>query len=151
MPDIHVTVATVVHCQDHFLLVREYNADHQICYNQPAGHLESGETLTEGARRELLEETGLTLPITGWLGLYPYQPTHESDSFIRITFIAQAPGLLDTRPQDPDIIDCLWATSEQILTLSPQFRSPLVLRCIQDYHRGKHLDLQTIHPLITGQ
>lgn len=147
MADIYTTVATVVHCAGHFLLVREYDEQGILCYNQPAGHVVSGENLKQAAQRELLEETGLSLPLTAWLGVYTYQPPQQQDMFLRIAFIAQAPGLLTTQAQDPDrdVIDSAWFTLSEIQTFREHLRSPLVLDCIEDFVNGRQLDLSFIH------
>ncbi len=144
MSHIYMTVAVIVHCQNHFLFVREYNSENILCYNQPSGHLEAGETPLAGAQRELWEETGLELPIDGWLGIYSYHLPQTQDTILRIAFVAQAPALLATHAtNDPDqeIIDSLWMTPTQLLNIQDQLRSPMVLACVTDYLGGKFLDL----------
>jgi 8-oxo-dGTP pyrophosphatase MutT (NUDIX family) len=71
----HVTVATVVEKDGKFLFVEEHTAGvtHTV-FNQPAGHVESGETLIEAAIRETMEETGHEVSIDALLGIYTYTP-----------------------------------------------------------------------------
>lgn len=63
----HVTVATVIEDNGRFLLVEEQQRG-RLVLNQPAGHLEPGESLIEAALRETLEETGWTVEIQGLVG-----------------------------------------------------------------------------------
>jgi phosphatase NudJ len=140
----HVTVAAIVKKKNEFLLVKERDKfTQQICYNQPAGHLELNETLAQAASRELLEETGLTLLPLGLLGiynLYAYNGTH----YLRFCFIFEMCDTLKIpKPIDPDIISADWYTLEQIKTLP--LRSPLVLKCIEDSLHKQPLNLDTIY------
>ena len=67
----HVTVATVIERGGNYLLVEERDKTTGVMVlNQPAGHLEAGETLAEAAIRETLEETGWTIELVGMLGLF---------------------------------------------------------------------------------
>ena len=58
-----------------YLFVEEHSEGfvHTV-FNQPAGHVECGETLTEAAIRETLEETGHHIDIDALLGIYTYTP-----------------------------------------------------------------------------
>ena len=51
-----VTVAALIENEGRFLLVQELISGRSV-YNQPAGHLEDGETLIEAVIRETREET----------------------------------------------------------------------------------------------
>ena len=66
----HVTVATVVFHEERYVLVEELENGRHV-FNQPAGHLEAGETLSEAAARETLEETGWEVQIEAVLGAGP--------------------------------------------------------------------------------
>ena len=50
-----VTVAAIIERDGQFLLVEEETSD-GIRFNQPAGHLDPGESLIEAVSRETLEE-----------------------------------------------------------------------------------------------
>lgn len=145
----HVTVAVVVEQAGKFLLVEEESVvfDHAV-YNQPAGHVEQGETLIAAAQREALEETGWDVEPTALLGIYTYTPPSDKDTtYYRFCFIATA---LQWHEQalDEGIIRAVWLTPEELIA-SGRARSPLVLQCIQDYLRGQSLPLSSIyeHPV----
>lgn len=149
----HVTVATVVQKDERFLLVEEYTDGvvHPV-FNQPAGHVEAGETLIQAALRETLEETAWQVEITDFLGIYTYTPPMFSDrSYFRFCFLAKP--LYDTqRALDTDIIAAKWLTLDE-LQHSARARSPLVIRAIHDALSGQKFPLSMIyeHPFSSPQ
>lgn len=141
----HVTVASIVEKDNRFLIVEEYGKEvNRQVFNQPAGHVEQGETLIEACVRETLEETAWRVEVTDLLGIYVYTPVGTTDrTYYRFCFIAQA--IEDTgRALDPDITATHWLTLQE-LEQSGQARSPLVLQCIRDYQAGKRLPLDVIN------
>lgn len=137
----NATVAVVVPRADTFLIVEE-ESDGAIVFNQPAGHIEKGESILDAARREALEETGYRLALTGLLGIYIYHSPHNDTTYHRYTFVAEALEKV-TDSLDEGIIGALWLTEEQ-LRQSDKLRSPVVVRCIEDYRNHKLLPLETI-------
>ena len=144
----HVTVATVVQHEDRFLLVEEHSEgfSHTV-FNQPAGHVEAGETLIQAAMRETLEETAWRVEITDLLGIYSYTPPMFPDrTYYRFCFLANA--LEDTQQAlDDGIVQAHWMRLDE-LQLSARARSPLVIRAIEDALAGKKypVDLIYEHP-----
>lgn len=145
----HVTVATVVQQDDRFLLVEERSEGFShLVYNQPAGHVESGETLVQAAIRETLEETAWQVEIEHLLGIYTYTPPMFPDrSYFRFAFLAK-PIALTEQSLDQDIVRATWLNLEE-LQLSARARSPLVIKAIQDALAGHKYPLSLIyeHPL----
>jgi 8-oxo-dGTP pyrophosphatase MutT (NUDIX family) len=130
-----VTVATVVERDGRFLLVEEEtHAGHRI--NQPAGHLESGESLPAAAAREALEETGWIVTPTALIGVYRWETSDTGATFVRFTFAGEAREHDRTRPLDAGIVRALWMTYDEVVARRAEHRSPLVLRCIDDYRAG---------------
>ncbi|TGV20700.1 NUDIX hydrolase [Pseudoalteromonas sp. MEBiC 03607] len=139
----NVTVAAIVTCEDKFLLVKERDKHTgEICYNQPAGHLEANETLAEAACRELIEETGISLNASHLVGIYNL---HAANGFhyMRFSFAFTCPELYLPSPQDNDILSADWFSIEQIRNLP--LRSPLVLKCIEDHLAGQAYPLSLIY------
>src|SRR5690554_2503194 len=134
------TVAVVVEQQDNlkdplrsrFLMVEEHS-DGKIVFNQPAGHLDAGESLADAARREALEETGWDVELTAFLGLYHYLAPEGQDSYIRSCFIARAVRQRPDYTLDPDVIEARWMTLAELQQRPAQIRSPLVMPVIEDY------------------
>lgn len=142
----NVTVAAVIRFEDRFLLVEEMDRRRHV-FNQPAGHVEVGESIFDAACREIKEETGLTLIPDGWLGTYMYSSPYRKLTYLRFCFyceLTQAPG--EHYPQDPDndILACHWKTIQEIKALGHQLRSPLVMECFNDYLAGVRLPLSTL-------
>ena len=135
----NTTVACIVHFDNQFLMVEE-RINGQIQYNQPAGHLEVNESLIMACQREVWEETGLTILPDALVGIYQFSATPEL-AFVRYTFCVDLDKKVIPSPQDHAILNAIWLTFDEILTLKNQLRSPLVLQSIQDYQTQAHYPL----------
>lgn len=141
----HVTVAVVIERDVRFLVVEENAEQGRVVYNQPAGHVEKGETLAQAAVREALEETGWEVRLTGFLGLYVYTPAFRRElTYYRACFRAEAVTHHPERPLDEGILRAVWLTREE-LAASGRLRSPLVLKCVDDALAGRHYPLDLVH------
>ena len=78
-----VTVAAVVESNGKFLLVEEHTTE-GIRLNQPAGHLEAGESLSAAVSRETLEETAHEFVPKQLTGIYRWSKP-DSDRAIPVT------------------------------------------------------------------
>lgn len=140
-----VTLAMIIRAGDRFLMVEEWQQG-KIRFNQPAGHLEPGETLLAGAQRELLEETGLAIPLEQGVAIYQFEAPDNGTHFVRFTFCAEVTEPLATNPQDPDgdIIRCHWLTLSDIEALGSQLCSPMILASFKDYLAGQRFALDSL-------
>lgn len=139
-----ITVATVVEQAGRFLMVQEMAAGRTVL-NQPAGHVEAGESLVQAAFRETLEETAWQIEVTALLGTYIFQPYRGAGVYYRFCFVARALGHDPKQKLDRDILDAIWLSPEELDARTAEHRSPLVARCVQDYQRGQRLPLDTIY------
>ena len=139
-----ITVATIVERDGRFLLVRERDGE-RLVLNQPAGHVEAGETLAQAAWRETLEETAWQVDVSAFLGVYIYQPLINGPVFHRYCFVAEPRGHDPHQRLDDDIVEAVWLTQDELAAADGQHRSPLVARCIQDYLAGRRLPLDVIY------
>jgi len=138
-----VTVATIVERDGRFLVVEEETrAGRRL--NQPAGHLESGERIVEAAVRETLEETGWHVEPLHLVGIYTWAPPDAGATFVRFAFAARATRHEPGRPLDHGIVRALWLTCDEIAARRDDHRSPLVLRCVDDYRAGRRLPADAI-------
>jgi 8-oxo-dGTP pyrophosphatase MutT (NUDIX family) len=136
----HITVAAIVQRNDHFLMVEEFDNGRRVI-NQPAGHLEPGESLFDAVLRETLEETGWIVALQHFVGVYQYYSPHNEVTYHRLAFTA-GPVEQSSISIDPDIAAVHWLTLEEIK--QREARSPLVLKCIDDAMNNPGLPLETI-------
>ncbi|MFO1311350.1 MAG: NUDIX hydrolase [Burkholderiales bacterium] len=138
-----VTVATIVERDGRFLLVEEETrAGRKL--NQPAGHLESGESLPAAAVRETLEETAWSVIPTALVGVYRWEAADNGATFVRFTYCADARAHDPHRPLDAGIVQAVWLTYEEIVARRRDHRSPLVQLCIDDYRAGARWPLEFV-------
>ena len=135
-----LTVATIVERDGRFLLVEEYADGEELVYNQPAGHLDEHETLAAAAIRETLEETAWEVRVDAIVGLY-YWTHPKGHTFVRTCFVGTALHHHPEQPLDHGIQRALWLNRDEIVALGPKLRSPMVMRCIDDYLAGKRYPL----------
>lgn len=145
-----VTVAAVVEREGRFLLVEE-RVGSRLVFNQPAGHLEPGESLLEAVVRETLEETGWHFTPASIVGLYlwerplvPGQGDGRPRSILRVAFHGELERHEAGRPLDQGIERTVWLTRQQIDSQELRLRSPLVQRCIADYDAGRRFPLDVL-------
>jgi len=140
----NVTVAAVVERDGRFLLVEEDTRGGRL-FNQPAGHLEPGESLTEAVARETLEETAHTFKPTALLGVYQYHHRGDDVTYIRFAFTGEILSHDAGRALDQGIVRAAWLTPEEIRLGASRHRSPLVLRCVDDFLAGRRFPLDVVH------
>jgi 8-oxo-dGTP pyrophosphatase MutT (NUDIX family) len=138
LPD--VTVAALAERQGRFLVVEERIA-RRLVFNQPAGHVERGETLLQAVARETREETAWRFTSEAFLGAYLWKHPGSGRASLRFAFIGSVTDHDALQPLDHGILRTHWLTRGQLLEYQPRLRSPLVLRCIDDYLAGQRRPL----------
>ena len=141
-----VTVAVIAEQRGRFLMVEEH-ADGRIRFNQPAGHLEDGESLLAAVRREVLEETAWQFEPQALVGIYRWRHPQNGKTFLRFTFAGTLLVHESGRSLDPDIEQVVWLSSAEIRARTGSLRSPLVLRSIDDYLAGRSWPLDILADL----
>lgn len=141
-----VTVAALVEQQGRFLLVEEETPT-GLMLNNPAGHLEQGESPLEAVVREALEETARDFCPEFFLGAYlaRVQRPDQDVTYLRLAFGGTVGEQIAGRALDPGIVRTLWLTADEIRASAERHRSPLVLQCIEDHLAGRRLPLDAIH------
>jgi len=145
----HLTVATIVQKDHKFLMVDEM-AEGSRVINQPAGHVELNETVERAAVRETLEETGWHVELTGIVGAYLYKAKSNGVSYFRVCFVASAQQHAPESPLDQGIVRPVWMTLEELQD-AKNLRSPLVLKCVQDFLAREHMDLSYLHSILSTE
>jgi ADP-ribose pyrophosphatase YjhB (NUDIX family) len=138
-----VTVAAVIERDGRFLLVEE-EADGRRVFNQPAGHWERGETLVEACAREALEETAHHFAPAQLTGIYRWHHALSNTSFLRFAFCGAVGAAEASRKLDREIVRAVWLSAEEVRELRPRHRSPLVMRCIDDFLAGRRFPLDIL-------
>jgi 8-oxo-dGTP pyrophosphatase MutT (NUDIX family) len=139
----NVTVAALMERDGRFLLVEE-ETDAGIRFNQPAGHLDEGESLVAACAREALEETAHEFEPTSLVGVYQWPRPQGDITYLRFAFAGKV-GPADTaRKLDTGILRAVWMTVAEIEACAERHRSPLVLQCVRDYLAGRRFPLEVI-------
>lgn len=140
-PDL--TVAAIVQRDDRFLIVEE-RIRSRLVFNQPAGHVEEGESLLDAVVRETLEETAWRFQPRHLLGLYQWRNAESGRSFLRVAIAGDVSTHEPQRALDRGIVATHWLSREQLLAQPSRLRSPLVLACIEDHLAGRRHDLSAL-------
>ncbi len=143
-----VTVAAIAERDGRFLFVEE-RASGRVVLNQPAGHLEDGETFLDAVVRETLEETAWSFRPQAIVGVYVWRPLHLGRTFLRVAFCGDLESHDPARNLDRGILRTRWLGRDQLLAPGARLRSPLVLQCVDDYLAGTRHPLSLISHLIT--
>lgn len=130
-----LTVAAIIERQGRFLFVEERDGG-PVVVNQPAGHVEPGESLRDAVVREVLEETGLPFTPESLVGIYQLRAENGKD-YCRVCFAGRVADGLEPAPRDGEILGCVWLTREELLVRTQ--RSALVLACLDDWLKGQRL------------
>jgi len=145
---IDVTVAAIIERDAHFLLVEERVAG-RLVLNQPAGHLEPGESLLAAVVRETFEETGHRFEPRELVGVYLWHSDEAATSFLRVTFCGTAQPPATEPTLDDGIVGVHWLSHDAIAHRRRDLRSPMVLRCLDDYVAGARYPLNCLKHLTT--
>jgi 8-oxo-dGTP pyrophosphatase MutT (NUDIX family) len=144
-----VTVAAVIERDGRFLLVEE-RIRGKLVLNQPAGHLEDGESLPQAVQRETLEETAWRFVPDSLIGVYLWRST-RGHTTLRFAFTGKVSDFDPARILDPPVIATHWLTLEEIRARSAQLRTVLVTHCIEDFLAGRRQPLDALGSEVVWQ
>ena len=143
-----VTVAAVIERDGRYLLIEEHTPE-GLRLNNPAGHLDPGESPEQGVARETLEETTHTFTPDSLVGIYLSRfqrpATGEDVTYLRLAYSGQLGNVVPGRTLDTGIVRTLWMTPEEVRASAHRHRSPLVLRCVEDHLAGQRFPLGVVH------
>lgn len=139
----HATVAVIVEDDMGRFLMVEESSNGRIVFNQPAGHVEEDEAILDAVCRETLEETGWQVEPLHFLGIYTYKAPANGVTYYRFCYAARAIRHV-TDQLDDGIIAAHWLSLDAIRELGRKLRSPLVLKCIEDYRNGRRFPLDVV-------
>jgi 8-oxo-dGTP pyrophosphatase MutT (NUDIX family) len=139
----NATVAAIIEQNGKFLLVEE-ETDRGNRYNQPAGHLEDGETLLQAVIRETMEESAYEFKPETLLGVYHWKHDHNDTTYLRFAFIGKVGMHYPMQELDTGIVQAVWMSIDEIRDKAGLMRSEQVLSCIEDYLAGKSYPLEVI-------
>ncbi|CEN55511.1 NUDIX hydrolase [Candidatus Methylopumilus turicensis] len=142
----NTTVAAIIEQDGRFLMVEE-NTTEGVRINQPAGHLDQGETLLQGVIRETLEETAHDFTPTALLGIYLWQRPAKDITYLRFAFVGKLGLHYPALGLDDGIIRAVWMTIEELRASQATHRSPQVLKCVEDYLAGQRFPLTVLSHL----
>lgn len=139
----NVTVASIVELDGKFLMVEEESPVGPVL-NQPAGHLESNESMEDAVIRETLEETGYRFTPEAVIGSYLWHNGDNETTYYRSTYSGSVCDKIIATELDEGIIRTLWMTRDEIIANESRLRSPVILESLNDYLLGKRYPLDSI-------
>ena len=143
-----VTVAAIIEREGRYLLVEEETPE-GLKLNNPAGHLDPGESPAAGCAREALEETAHRFTPTHLVGVYLSRfqraSTGEDITYLRFAYSGDLGAFDPGRTLDTGIVRTVWMSPDEVRASADRHRSPLVLRCIEDHRAGQRFPLTTVH------
>ena len=146
--NLRLTTACVVFREGRYLLVEERDkVTGRMVFNQPAGHLETGESIIEGAIRETSEETGYLVSPSGFISMGLYSPLERPLTYLRVTLLGEIIDHVESATLDPDIHAIHWLNYDQIRAQSDKLRSPMVLDAVERHRSGQIHSLNLIATL----
>lgn len=137
-----IIVGGVIEKDGKFLLVQEAKENCRGKWNIPAGHLDTNETLFEGARREIFEECGCKVELSGILQIG--QIVMNDKCFISIVFSTK---LIDENIKfdKREILDVKWFTYDDILNMKEELRDyDLITDSIMAYVNNRISDINIV-------
>jgi 8-oxo-dGTP pyrophosphatase MutT (NUDIX family) len=139
----NTTVAVIIEQDGKFLLVEE-TTDRGNRYNQPAGHLEDGESLIQAVIRETMEEAAYEFTPEHLLGIYHWKHELNDTTYLRFAFIGKVGVHYPLLELDDGIVQAVWMDIDEMRDKANLMRSPQVLTCVEDYLAGKRYPLQVV-------
>jgi len=150
MPEVWkpaVTVASIIERDDMFFMIEEDTSDGRRI-NQPAGHLDPGESLIDAVVRETLEETAhdfMPRYLVGtYLARYLSNRRGIPVTYLRFAFAGEL-GQQHDQPLDHGIVRTMWMSYDELVATKDRHRSELILKCIDDYRAGVKVPLSVIY------
>ena len=146
MPEVwkpSVTVAAIVERGGRFLVIEEMVNGKRVL-NQPAGHLDPGESLIEACAREVLEETAHVFAPGTLVGVYRWHYAPAGVTYLRFAFGGEVKDFDRARKLDSEIVAVHWLSAAELRERSHMHRSPLVMRCVEDYLAGRRFPLDVL-------
>ncbi|MBS0416827.1 MAG: NUDIX hydrolase [Proteobacteria bacterium] len=149
-----ITVAAITETDGRFLVVEEL-INRRLVFNQPAGHVEPGESLVTAVIREVREETAWRFEPESLIGVYLWRSPESGVTSMRFAFSGTVDDHQAAQPLDHGIVGTHWLSAADLRGREKHLRSPLVMRCIEDYLHGRrqplasvgHLDIETAHEI----
>jgi len=139
----NVTVAAVIEQDGKFLLVEEHTSQ-GLKFNQPAGHLEANESLLQAVVREAREESAYDFEPQYLVGIYRWHTDASDTTYLRFAYSGRILAHHAGQALDAGIVGTVWMSAEEIRATAPRHRSPLILRCVEDYLAGKRYPLELV-------
>jgi 8-oxo-dGTP pyrophosphatase MutT (NUDIX family) len=139
----HATVAAIIERDGKFLMVEE-ESDGRVVFNQPAGHLDPDESLQQAVIRETREESAWDFSPQAVTGIYLWTQAATERTFLRVVFCGGCSNHDPQQKLDKEIIRTVWMTREELMAQPDKLRSPMVMRCIDDYLAGQRYPLELL-------
>lgn len=139
-----IVVGVCIKKDGKILMVQEAREYIYKMWNFPMGHLDDGETIFEGAKREAKEETGYDVELTSIISIQDF----TNKDIIKITFNANIISG-DISYDKNEVLDVKWISIEELENMSSKelraYNSSMDI--IKDAKQNKQYSLEVIKDL----
>ena len=139
MYPLYRIIVAIIRKDDQLLVVNNQSGQGNR-WSLPGGQIESGETLEQALRREVEEETGLTVTSSSFAFLTEnFMPTHQAHSLVTY-FDCQVSGTLEPNDPDEEIVETKWIDQTELAKYitSEDVRLPLSAY-LEEQHKGYYM------------
>src|SRR4051812_25656293 len=127
-----ITVAAIAETDGRFLVVEE-RINERLVFNQPAGHVEQGESLLKAVIRETREETAWRFEPKSLIGVYLWRSPESGVTTMRFAFSGVVDDHQARQPPDHGIVGTHWLSPTDLQERGEGPRSPPRLSLIRGY------------------
>lgn len=112
---VNLVVRVAIEKDGKYLFIQEGKEGIRGLWAFPGGKIDMGESITAAAKREIKEETGVSIELTGFLGMRHYYWDDRPVFNLALVFAAKTVSVPETFPLCAEVMAVEWKTLEEII------------------------------------